>query len=178
MLQGTSSFDGRFAIVIYVGDNDEEAVRQIYSEISEKFPNKPIKVISPPAEYYPNWDKIDESNINSFGDGADRIKWRRKQNLGARVIKVYILFNSSDYLFLWSYSLGRSQYFIQLEDDIVAKPDYLSFVHKAITSEPPGWLMLEFSSLGFIGKCFRDADLKVIFLNSTHVHSFRDWQTL
>lgn len=146
VLQGTSSFDGRFALVIYVGDDNEEAVKQIYSDISEKFPNKPIKVISPPAEYYPNWAEIDENNINSFGDGADRIKWRRKQNL--------------DYLFLWSYSIGRSRYFIQLEDDIVAKPDYLTFVDKAITNEPVGWLMLEFSSLGFIGKCFRDADLK------------------
>lgn len=88
MLQGTSSFDGRFAIVIYVGDEDEEAVKRIYSEVSEKFPNKPIKVISPPAEYYPNWAEIDETNINSFGDGEDRIKWRRKQNLGARITKV------------------------------------------------------------------------------------------
>jgi len=146
VLQGTSSFDGRFAIVIYVGDEDEEAVKRIYSDVSEKFPNKPIKVISPPAEYYPNWAEIDETNINSFGDGEDRIKWRRKQNL--------------DYLFLWSYSLGRSKFFIQLEDDIIAKPDYLSFVDKAIAKEPPGWLMLEFSSLGFIGKCFLDADLK------------------
>ena len=89
VLQGTSSFDGRFAIVIYVGDEDEEAVKGIYNDVSEKFPNKPIKVISPPAEYYPIWAEIDETNINSFGDGEDRIKWRRKQNLGARITEVY-----------------------------------------------------------------------------------------
>ena len=92
VLQGTSSFDGRFALVIYVGDDNEEAVKQIYSDISEKFPNKPIKVISPPAEYYPNWAEIDEKNINSFGDGADRIKWRRKQNLGARNTSLFFIF--------------------------------------------------------------------------------------
>ena len=87
----------------------------------------------------------------------------------------------SDYLFLWSYSLGKSKYYIQLEDDIIAKPDFLTFIDKSITNEPRGWFMLEFSNLGFIGKCFRDADLRVSYFDLELFLKLklccRDWQT-
>lgn len=44
-------------------------------------------------------------------------------------------------------------YYFQLEDDVVAKPGYLtvmkSFAHLQKSND---WLLLEFSTLGFIGK--------------------------
>ena len=83
IVEGTKTFKGKFGIVIYVGDENEELVKGIYADIQARLPGRPIKVISPPADYYPNWAEIDESNINSFGDGPERKKWRRKQNLGS-----------------------------------------------------------------------------------------------
>ena len=44
-------------------------------------------------------------------------------------------------------------YFAQLEDDIVATPDYASTIKTfALQQETNKWLILEFSALGFIGK--------------------------
>ena len=44
-------------------------------------------------------------------------------------------------------------HFAQLEDDIVATPDYASTIKTfALQQETNKWLILEFSALGFIGK--------------------------
>lgn len=42
---------------------------------------------------------------------------------------------------------------MQLEDDIVAKPNYLSTMKNFALQQPSEeWMILEFSQLGFIGK--------------------------
>lgn len=44
-------------------------------------------------------------------------------------------------------------HFAQLEDDIVATPDYASTIKTfALQQETNEWLILEFSALGFIGQ--------------------------
>jgi hypothetical protein len=53
--------------------------------------------------------------------------------------------------------------FQQLEDDVVTKAGYLGKIRDFIAGRADGsWLMLEFSSLGFISKLFRTADLPMI----------------
>lgn len=42
--------------------------------------------------------------------------------------------------------------FIQMEDDVMAKPGYLSFMKTFAVQQKGDWIMLEFSALGFIGK--------------------------
>lgn len=45
--------------------------------------------------------------------------------------------------------------FLQLEDDIVAKPNYLSTMKNFALQQPSEeWMILEFSQLGFIGNVF------------------------
>ena len=70
--------------MIYVGDMDETYIGKIRSEVQSNFPdlvkNGMIEIISPPENYYPNFDEV--QTLNSFGDSAERIKWRQKQNLG------------------------------------------------------------------------------------------------
>ena len=72
--------------------------------------------------------------------------WKSKQNL--------------DYSYLMMYSAGRGEYYLQLEDDVVAEKNYIdkinNFIEKCSNSE---WFMLQFSSLGFIGKLFRKSSL-------------------
>ena len=57
--------------------------------------------------------------------------------------------------------IQKSEYYIQLEDDVIANPHYLKFILQKIEDQVDSWFMLEFSSLGFIGKLFRTASLSV-----------------
>ena len=58
----------------------------------------------------------------------------------------YKISNNNYYLLFFSH-------FAQLEDDIVATPDYASTIKTfALQQETNEWLILEFSALGFIGQ--------------------------
>ena len=78
---------------------------------------------------------------------TERDVWRTKQSL--------------DYVFLWSYIWQtKAEYFLQLEDDIIASPKSSEFITKQIEqAKRSNWFMLEFSSLGFIGKLFKRDNL-------------------
>ena len=118
---------------------DENSIKKIVGDIRERFPESlaagMLEVISPPANYYPDLSHLRES----FGDPIERVKWRTKQNL--------------DYAFLMMYAQSRGIFYCQMEDDIVATQGYAStmkaFAFQQASNE---WFMLEFSTLGFIGK--------------------------
>ena len=90
--------------MIYVGEMNETFIGEIGFEVQAHFPdllkNGMIEIISPPKNYFPNFDKV--KTVNSFGDSPDRIKWRQKQNLGR------ILFSNS---FLKSLHFSKSKLF-------------------------------------------------------------------
>ena len=51
------------------------------------------------------------------------------------------------------YCKSRAMYYVQLEDDVITKPGYLSTMKNfAINQKTDDWLLLEFSHLGFIGQ--------------------------
>uniref|UniRef100_A0A8C5T0Y0 MGAT4 family member D n=1 Tax=Malurus cyaneus samueli TaxID=2593467 RepID=A0A8C5T0Y0_9PASS len=103
-----------------------------------------LEVISPPASYYP-----DLSNLKkTFGDSEDRVRWRTKQNL--------------DYSFLMLYAQPKGTFYLQLEDDIIAKSDYMENIKSFAAQQSQDWIVLEFSQLGFIGKLFKSEDLPLI----------------
>ncbi|NWU60760.1 MGT4B acetylglucosaminyltransferase, partial [Pterocles burchelli] len=103
-----------------------------------------LEVISPPASYYP-----DLSNLKkTLGDSEDRVRWRTKQNL--------------DYSFLMLYAQPKGTFYLQLEDDIIAKPDYIQSIKSFAAKQSQEWMILEFSQLGFIGKLFKSEDLPLI----------------
>ncbi|ELW66880.1 Alpha-1,3-mannosyl-glycoprotein 4-beta-N-acetylglucosaminyltransferase B [Tupaia chinensis] len=104
-----------------------------------------LEVISPSPHFYPDFSRLRES----FGDPKERVRWRTKQNL--------------DYCFLMMYAQSKGIYYVQLEDDIVAKPNYLSTMKNFALQQPSeDWVILEFSQLGFIGKMFKSLDLSLI----------------
>ncbi|KAL8212052.1 UNVERIFIED_CONTAM: hypothetical protein K2H54_035806 [Gekko kuhli] len=114
-----------------------------------RFPNEIhsglLEVISPSPHFYPDFSRLRES----FGDPKERVRWRTKQNL--------------DYCFLMMYAQSKGIYYVQLEDDIVAKPNYLSTMKNFALQQPSEeWMILEFSQLGFIGKMFKSLDLSLI----------------
>ncbi|XP_078250853.1 alpha-1,3-mannosyl-glycoprotein 4-beta-N-acetylglucosaminyltransferase-like protein MGAT4D isoform X1 [Pogona vitticeps] len=136
-------------IVVFVAEVDSEYVNNIAESIRSSFPNEVLsgvlELISPPASYYPKLSNLKET----FGDSKERVRWRTKQNL--------------DYSFLMLYAQPKGTFYLQLEDDIVAKPEYTQIIKDfVVQQESNEWMILEFSQLGFIGKLFRCRDLPQI----------------
>lgn len=51
-----------------------------------------------------------------------------------------------------AFSFFVAFFFPQLEDDIIAKPDYIQSIKNFAAEQSQEWMILEFSQLGFIGK--------------------------
>uniref|UniRef100_A0A3P8X245 Alpha-1,3-mannosyl-glycoprotein 4-beta-N-acetylglucosaminyltransferase B n=1 Tax=Cynoglossus semilaevis TaxID=244447 RepID=A0A3P8X245_CYNSE len=165
LLYGLSSSQHQdLLIVVLVAEVDFQYVNAVAQTIGTNFPREVrsglLEVISPPEEYYPDLSHLTET----LGDSQDRVRWRTKQIL--------------DFSFLMMYSKDRGAYYVQLEDDIVAKEDYYQQMKTYVTQEASKpWLYLEFSQLGFIGKLFRTRDLPVIvdFFLMFHKDKPIDW---
>ena len=99
-----------------------------------------IEVVSPSPAYYPDMNKL----RLTLGDSMERVRWRSKQNL--------------DFSYLMSYCQPKGTFYVQLEDDILAKPSYITEMKKfalgKIASKEP-WFVLDFCQLGFIGEILR-----------------------
>ncbi|TNN66340.1 Alpha-1,3-mannosyl-glycoprotein 4-beta-N-acetylglucosaminyltransferase A [Liparis tanakae] len=136
-------------IIVYVGETDVDYVHSVVAGLEKEFTTELssglLEVISPPTAYYPELANLKET----FGDSRERVKWRTKQNL--------------DYSFLMMYAVSKGVYYVQLEDDIVAKPNYFATMKNfALQLSSEDWMILEFSQLGFIGKMFQAPDLNLI----------------
>lgn len=137
-------------IVLFVAEpwNDEFSLfvmEQIEKGFPEAVASGLLEVIVPPPGFYPNLDSLKET----FGDTPERVRWRTKQNL--------------DYSFLMLYARSRGVYYVQLEDDVVAKPGFLTVMKSfAYQQKSDDWILLEFSTLGFIGKLFKSADVPFV----------------
>ena len=42
--------------------------------------------------------------------------------------------NSKAYIYMWSYAYQKSEFYLQLEDDLIAKDDYMEFIVDQLTS--------------------------------------------
>ncbi|XP_076262886.1 alpha-1,3-mannosyl-glycoprotein 4-beta-N-acetylglucosaminyltransferase a [Rhynchophorus ferrugineus] len=135
-------------IVVFVAETDLKYVLQVAREIEIRHPihveSGLIEVIAPSHSYYPNLDKL----RITLGDSRERVRWRSKQNL--------------DFAFLMSYCQSKGTFYVQLEDDILAVPRYVTemknfALDKTAKKEP--WFVLDFCQLGFIGKMFKSAEL-------------------
>ncbi|XP_067454655.1 alpha-1,3-mannosyl-glycoprotein 4-beta-N-acetylglucosaminyltransferase B-like isoform X1 [Thunnus thynnus] len=151
-------------IIVFVAEVDSDYVGSVAETIRKNFPKESqsglLEVVSPSQYYYPDFASLEET----FGDSKDRVKWRTKQNL--------------DFSFLMLYAQDKGTFYVQLEDDVVAKADYYNAMKTfAIQEASKPWLYLEFSQLGFIGKMFRTSDLPMIaeFFLMFHRDKPIDW---
>ncbi|KAF9797221.1 hypothetical protein SFRURICE_006203, partial [Spodoptera frugiperda] len=135
-------------IVVMVGETELDYVLQIARQIETMFPNQVdsglIEVISPRDSYYPDFEKLPVT----LGDSHKRVKWRSKQNL--------------DNIFLMAYAQSKGTFYLMLEDDIIAKKNYIQSIKKytaATTVSNPNWIFIEFCHVGGIGKLFRSSEL-------------------
>lgn len=89
----------------------------------------------------------------TLGDTMERVRWRSKQNL--------------DFAYLMMYCASKGIYYVQIEDDIITKPSYLTQMQTFVSKQTvlsKDWIILDFCSLGFIGKLFKSADLSQLIL--------------
>uniref|UniRef100_A0A2R5LNF2 Putative alpha-13-mannosyl-glycoprotein 4-beta-n-acetylglucosaminyltransferase b n=1 Tax=Ornithodoros turicata TaxID=34597 RepID=A0A2R5LNF2_9ACAR len=153
-------------IVVFIAEVDKEFVTKQATEIQEEFTEYVesglLEVISPPASFYPDMDKLKQT----LGDPLERVKWRTKQTL--------------DFAYLMMYAQGKGTFYVQLEDDILSKPGYIrkmsEYAYKQVSLKKD-WLILDFCQLGFIGKMFKCVDLSkfIVFFLIFHNDKPVDW---
>ncbi|XP_060707583.1 alpha-1,3-mannosyl-glycoprotein 4-beta-N-acetylglucosaminyltransferase B-like [Hemiscyllium ocellatum] len=136
-------------IIIFIAEVEEDYVNKLVENLQNTYSNEIqsglLEIISPSADFYPDLSNLKET----FGDTQQRVRWRTKQNL--------------DYSFLMMYAQAKGVFYLQLEDDIIATPNYLQTMMNFAEQQPSDdWLTLEFSQLGFIGKLFKSPDLTLV----------------
>ncbi|XP_061419895.1 alpha-1,3-mannosyl-glycoprotein 4-beta-N-acetylglucosaminyltransferase B-like [Lethenteron reissneri] len=151
-------------IIVFIAETDLSYVNTVVEQLKKGFQHELdtglLEVISPPVGYYPDMGSLKQT----FGDSLERVRWRTKQNL--------------DFSFLMLHAQPRGRFFVQLEDDIVARPNYLTTMKNFAEQQPSDeWIILEFSQLGFIGKLFKASDLNPIveFFLMFHKDKPIDW---
>ena len=118
-------------IVIFVADQDQTFIQKVIDDTNQNFKhevlNGVIQVVVPDKKFYPNMNNLPRM----FGDKTERVKWRSKQCL--------------DYSYLYYYSRNLSEYFVQLEDDIIAVDGYIAKMKEFMKkNENKKWSVLEF----------------------------------
>ncbi|KAI5701033.1 hypothetical protein M8J75_005437 [Diaphorina citri] len=137
-------------VIVFIGETDETYVTQVANEILsvpqfvEAINSGLVDVLAPHPSYYPDLSKLRPT----LGDSMDRVRWRSKQNL--------------DFAYLMMFAQERALFYMQLEDDVLAKDGFVTRVKKfayAQSAHNSQWFVLDFCQLGFIGKLFHSTDL-------------------
>lgn len=130
-------------IIVFIGETDLEYVQLVAKEIEIRFSSYVecglIDVLAPSPNYYPDMEKL----RITLNDPLERVKWRSKQNL--------------DFAYMMAYAQPKATFYVQLEDDILAKRGFISTMknfalEKSAKKDAPAWFVLEFCQLGFIGE--------------------------
>lgn len=134
-------------IVVLLADFDKEYNMKAIDELHERFSIELgqglIQIIQAPRSFYPILDNLKRN----YHDSPKRVKWRSKQVI--------------DFSFMFLFSRNISDYYIQLEDDVLPADGYVSQIRDFIQKNSnKQWAMLEFSELGFIGKLVKSVDLE------------------
>lgn len=166
IVQETSAKDkAENVVVVFLADFDSEynnrTVAEIMRTYSRHLETGFIQVVRASREFYPTFENLKRN----FNDEPQRVAWRAKQVM--------------DYAFMFLYSRNLSEYYIQLEDDVLCGKDFISGVRHYIylQTKTTTWAMLEFSELGFIGKLFKSSDLEKLarFLTLFYEEQPVDW---
>ncbi|XP_059055295.1 alpha-1,3-mannosyl-glycoprotein 4-beta-N-acetylglucosaminyltransferase A-like [Achroia grisella] len=162
----TDNYKNSTLIVVMIGETNLEYVINTARQIESMFPKQVegglIEVISPTATYYPDLDTLP----NTLGDSPKRVRWRTKQNL--------------DTIYLMAYAQSKGTYYMMLEDDVVAKKNYMQDIKEftaATTVKIPDWFFIEYCHVGGIGKLFRSSDLAhfIIYVQLFYNNMPIDW---
>jgi alpha-1,3-mannosylglycoprotein beta-1,4-N-acetylglucosaminyltransferase C len=132
-------------IVVCISDTHRTCRENIKLNLTRQFfphiESGLIQVIETPQHYYEPLLNLKQT----FNDSETRVRWRSKQNL--------------DYSFLMQHCANKSEFYLQLEDDVITVPRFIEKIKSYMLKIKESWAMLDFSTLGFIGKFFKSKDL-------------------
>nr|CAB3263806.1 alpha-1,3-mannosyl-glycoprotein 4-beta-N-acetylglucosaminyltransferase A-like [Phallusia mammillata] len=134
------------SIVVFLAETDQEYTTAQIKKIYENFPYEVnsglIQVITPPVNFYPEFDVLPRT----LGDPQDRVKWRSKEVLDA----AYLMFVCRN----------KAKYYLMLEDDITALKGYISYLMEfAVEREKDEYIYLSLAKFNSIGKLFRTSTI-------------------
>uniref|UniRef100_A0A8C0W1X7 MGAT4 conserved region domain-containing protein n=1 Tax=Castor canadensis TaxID=51338 RepID=A0A8C0W1X7_CASCN len=129
-------------VIVAIAESNEEYLNSVVDMIKKKFKRQlkfgSLEIISIPSSFYPDILLANQTIGNS--------EWQMKQVL--------------DFCILMLYAQPKAIYYLQLEDDIIAKKMYFTEMAYFVNNiAPENWFFVEFSELGFIGKLFRSEDI-------------------
>ena len=139
--QTTQDDKKNIIVLIFLGDFNEDLKKPIIEHI-QKFYQKYLdsgfmQIMQASKDAYPPLEDLK----HNYNDPDTRVKWRSKQVV--------------DFAFMFWHGRRLSEYYIQIEDDIVCAPNFLTAIRDFIKSQKKKWITLEFSTLGFIGRYFK-----------------------
>lgn len=149
-LLANSSPEDKETVTIVIMFNDDDAdwnneralnVSETYDEYIQ---SGHIQVITLPPQLYPDFNLIPRT----YNDSVERLTWRSKQNI--------------HYAFLFRYCHNISDFYMHLEDDVVAAKNYIQDIRKYKRIFMNNWFLIRFSNMGFIGVFFKSSNLLTI----------------
>ncbi|XP_054967829.1 alpha-1,3-mannosyl-glycoprotein 4-beta-N-acetylglucosaminyltransferase-like protein MGAT4D isoform X4 [Pan paniscus] len=126
-------------VIVLVADSNEDYLHSVVKMITKKFKRQvrsgSLEVISIPAFLYSSM-----LNAKHLAEASQKLaSWRIKQVL--------------DFCILMLYAQPKAKYYLQLEDDIIAKEMYFTKITDFVGNiSSNNWFFIEFSMLGFIEK--------------------------
>lgn len=150
-------------VVIFLADFDTKYNEKVVHNLTGTFMTYInmgfFQIIQAAQEFYPPLTGLKRN----FKDKPERVSWRSKQVI--------------DFAFMFLYGQNISEFYVQLEDDVICAPNFISQIKQYITHQRKHWAILEFSELGFIGKLFKSADLKKLaqFMMTFYEEQPVDW---
>ncbi|XP_068192608.1 alpha-1,3-mannosyl-glycoprotein 4-beta-N-acetylglucosaminyltransferase C-like [Antennarius striatus] len=138
-------------VVVLLADFDTSwrvtTVKEIKTIFASELEQCQLVVFHVSQDWYPPLTGLKRN----YNDAPERVSFRSKQNV--------------DYSFLIHYSASLSQFYLQLEDDVSATKNFFTKIKTHIKlqeAKQTSWTMLEFSTLGYIGKLYKSAHLPVL----------------
>ena len=136
----------QLTILIFLADLQDDKRNEIKSLLLSKYQNElesgTIILLEVKPSVYPPLTGLKQN----YRDKPQRVTWRSKQ--------------VCDFAFMFYVARNFSDYYIQIEDDVITTKDYLpkikSFIQQQLQTP---WVTLSFSELGFIGKLFASSTL-------------------
>jgi len=137
---------------------DHIYITEIERDYSGLISEGKIKIYHTNANLYP-----DMSNLpKNYGDSAERVYWRSKTCL--------------DYCMLYKLCEGQSDYFIHLEDDVVAQTGFYTFLRDDLSNRPEKQI-IRLNQLGAVAVLYHQSilDKMVTYINSRYWEKPIDW---
>ena len=151
-------------VVVYLADKDPDYNQFVLTNLTQRYPeyleNGFMNIIQAPSDFYPDFKNLKRN----FGDSVERVKWRSREVIDSA----------------YTYYMCRnfSEYFIQLEDDVLSIPSYLAAIESYIEERKQDtWAILDLSAHGSVGKLVRSRDLMkmAIFMFTFYEEQPVDW---